>query len=884
MRCKLILLLIAAMLTTAVATAQPTGLRKVAYLKDTLSTCKSDSQRVRLLYRIAVGYYEDRNAIPHWMDSAGKYTRLVVDASHKIGYKSYIKISRLLEPYINMVSGRHDKAIAAIDRMGDSIAVRAYHGWGSYYNGSGFAYSLNLDSAFYFFQKALVLSEQLNDSFLIFRSCQSLASFFGKKQDTAAIRKYANKAAAVYPQRPENMAILWYNTGVAVPLDDRVLKYRKYCFEQCLAVCKRYDSAVMKLDPFMYRRIYMAMGDMYDYGGNDSMAVDCFNKALDRQAPAKDKDLFQLYIRLHDKYYYNGNFDKAFYYAVEALKGAEAAGYRNLHQYYLYIGNNSFEMGQVARSVEYYERGLASARNSNDKVVSGVLIKRMARSLVALGRAKEALALVQAAPGIYRLPQAVDSMLLEEALGISYNGLGQYDLAEKHYLRMASYTARIPKLQAAICSIVWGKFYYQRGQYDKASVYLKECLDMPAAYMPRFAIGEAYQMLYRIDSSRQQYQSALQYHLRYRVINDSIFQSRQQEQLQTLSKQFDLERKDHELKLRAADIQYLTKEALLQQALAEQGRKDALLKQQDIDLLTQEAAMQDLLADKQSITLQQQQKEIQLHQENIRLLHGREQLQDAKLRQADFIKQLTIGGILLLLIIVVLLYSRYHMRQKNNREMGEKNARLHELLEEKEWLLKEVHHRVKNNLQVVLSLLQSQSAYLQDEALAAVHDSQHRVQAMSLIHQKLYQSDNVAAIDMGTYVPELVSYLQDCFSTSSQIRLDLEVWPVQLDVKQAIPLGLIINEAVTNAFKHAFPQGGTGQVSVTLQPFQEDELVLNITDNGIGLPDDYQHPRHGSLGMSLMKGLCGDFQAHYAIESTHGTHVRVIFPRYVERA
>ena len=163
--------------------------------------------------------------------------------------------------------------------------------------------------------------------------------------------------------------------------------------------------------------------------------------------------------------------------------------------------------------------------------------------------------------------------------------------------------------------------------------------------------------------------------------------------------------------------------------------------------------------------------------------------EQANLRQATLVKNLTIGGFVAALIIAGLLYRQSRLRKKNNAVITFKNEQLQHFLTEKEWLLKEIHHRVKNNLQIVMSLLDSQSAYIDNEpALTAIHDSQHRVYAMSLIHQKLYGSENVSTIDMSLYIRELVSYLADSFNTGRTIRYGLDLAPVVLDVSQAVPL------------------------------------------------------------------------------------------------
>ncbi len=446
---------------------------------------------------------------------------------------------------------------------------------------------------------------------------------------------------------------------------------------------------------------------------------------------------------------------------------------------------------------------------------------------------------------------------------------------------MMTYIPSLKKQFAAIAPYTVGKFYYETGQYAKAVPYLQQYLQYPGQFTAMPGVSEAHLLLYKIDSGRQDYSAALQHFRAYKAITDSIFSVTKSRQIAELKVQYDIEKKDQTLLLQQKDIELLTKQKLLQQSLAEQKGKDLLLKQQNIDLLTQQQSLQEMITNRQQRELERKEKELQLQEENIGLLRNREQLQESQLKQANFIKRMTIAGIALLLVIVGLLYNQYRIKHRNNHQISEHNNKLHHLLEEKEWLLKEVHHRVKNNLQVVLSLLQSQSVYLKDEALAAVHDSQHRVQAMSLIHQKLYQADNVSTINMDLYIPELVDYLKDSFVTRSRIVFVMDIAPVALDVTQAVPLGLIINEAVTNVFKHAFPGRERGQVHLSLKELNEEELVLDIGDNGVGIPINSGYSPGNSLGLNLMKGLCREFNGRYTIESVAGTHISIVFNRHI---
>jgi two-component system, sensor histidine kinase PdtaS len=260
------------------------------------------------------------------------------------------------------------------------------------------------------------------------------------------------------------------------------------------------------------------------------------------------------------------------------------------------------------------------------------------------------------------------------------------------------------------------------------------------------------------------------------------------------------------------------------------------------------------------------------------VLTQKELLHQANLREANLIKNITIGGILLLLIAAFIFYKQYRQKQRANKIITGQNKQLKHLLTEKEWLLKEIHHRVKNNLQIVMSLLNSQSAYIDNEpALTAIHDSQHRVHAMSLIHQKLYNSDNLSSIDMSFYIRELVSYLADSFNTGQRIRFEYAIEPLDMDVTQAVPLGLVLNEAITNSIKYAFPDGRSGVITISLAQTSRDHYLLTISDNGIGMPSHFKIQKPGSLGMSLMAGLSEDLDGNFSIENNNGTTIRVSF-------
>ena len=177
---------------------------------------------------------------------------------------------------------------------------------------------------------------------------------------------------------------------------------------------------------------------------------------------------------------------------------------------------------------------------------------------------------------------------------------------------------------------------------------------------------------------------------------------------------------------------------------------------------------------------------------------------------------------------------------------------------------------------MVISLLESQAMYLENDALRAMETSKHRIFSMSLIHQKLYQSEEVKTIDMSIYLPEFVNYLRDSFDAGKHIHFSLEVEPVQLSIAQAIPLALVLNEAITNSVKYAFPGNRLGEISIKLWQTGEN-IELLIRDNGVGMVKAKEDTDLDSLGLKLMRGLIEEINGQIQFENNNGTIITIIF-------
>ena len=217
---------------------------------------------------------------------------------------------------------------------------------------------------------------------------------------------------------------------------------------------------------------------------------------------------------------------------------------------------------------------------------------------------------------------------------------------------------------------------------------------------------------------------------------------------------------------------------------------------------------------------------------------------------------------------------RYTVAEREKAEDEIRNSLL-----EKEVLLQEINHRVKNNLQIISSLLSLQSQDIQDEqALRSFQVSQDRIKAMALVHEKLYQSDDLARIDIGEYIRSLADDLRSSYGLGSQdVNLTIDVDNILLGVDTAIPCGVIVNELVSNSLKHAFPEGRAGEIVISFRKI-DGQYTMIFKDDGVGLPQDLDIRHPSSLGLTIVNALTG--QLGGAIDRGHngGTEINITFP------
>lgn len=295
--------------------------------------------------------------------------------------------------------------------------------------------------------------------------------------------------------------------------------------------------------------------------------------------------------------------------------------------------------------------------------------------------------------------------------------------------------------------------------------------------------------------------------------------------------------------------------------------------QQALEYTIQRMAILDTLHHKDRIETEREMKaRFDLQQKEVRLIIQEEKIRQ-QLRERRWFAALLLISVLLILVLAVLAISK----ARSNKQLREKNMIIDQSLREKDVLLKEIHHRVKNNLQVVSSLLSLQARSLKgQEALDALSRGKDRVRSMALIHQNIYQDENLMGVNSQDYIDRLSRSLLASYSLGShQIRLKTEIEPLILDIDTVIPLGLILNELITNAIKYAFKPGEMGEISISLSR-KADVLELVVADNGVGMPAGSLDSKK-TMGYRLIAAFVQKLKGTYDITVDRGTRITFSF-------
>jgi len=286
------------------------------------------------------------------------------------------------------------------------------------------------------------------------------------------------------------------------------------------------------------------------------------------------------------------------------------------------------------------------------------------------------------------------------------------------------------------------------------------------------------------------------------------------------------------------------------------------------EILKEQRNYRDQLMEIERLELSQEMEEkyeAEKREQQIALQNEQLATQEAKLSQAATFRNALIGGTFLLIVVILLVIRNARLKTRS--------------LSEKESLLKEIHHRVKNNLQVISSLLNMQSREANDpQMLEVIKEGQSRVKAMSLIHQKLYQTDNLSEIDFEEYSTQLIDQIAMLYKKEGfEVTKRIDAKNIRLDIDTAIPLGLILNELISNSFKYAFEELEKGEIQVSLERLSKEDLKLVVADSGIGLPSDIDFDSVKSLGLKLVNILIKQLKGSLSFSSDQGTRFEIQF-------
>ncbi len=578
-------------------------------------------------------------------------------------------------------------------------------------------------------------------------------------------------------------------------------------------------------EAYLLKRI----ADMHQVQGHPEQAIPELLEVLAIYRRAGHRELYYTYDLLASCYRHLNDLKEALSYSLVALEGVQAtADTSSIARFYERLAAIAFELKQYSEARQYFQKALNNSRRNHEVLQAVNSAGAIGFILLAQGKGPEAIRFFTQATQAYVSGPPQVTRCIAYYLGGLHARLGHYALSERYYAQMLAYlaTGKAEDWEKLSSYHSIGKLYVLTGRYREASAYLQQALALSQHLGGVLNTAELHRLLFKADSAQGRFPAAIAHYQQYKLLTDSIFNEKKHKQLAMLQ------------------IQYATKK-----------------KEQNIALLTKQ-----------------------------------NQVQMARLQQQQAQRNAVIVAALLLALVLVLGYNRYRLKQRTTQLLQAQQQEIHhknevlellvndkqhlldekenlleekeELLHEKDWMLKEIHHRVKNNLQVVSSLLNTQADYLRDPAaLAALRESQNRVQAMALVHQKLYQSDSLALVNMQEYIQEITEHLLESFDCLGTVREQLDVAPVELDVALATPLGLIINEAITNALKHAFPPGRAGALTISLQPVGAHRYELRVADDGVGLPAGFDAARSQSLGLTMITGLSKQINGALAIAS-----------------
>ncbi|MEN2399116.1 histidine kinase dimerization/phosphoacceptor domain -containing protein [Flavobacterium sp. MC2016-06] len=668
-------------------------------------------------------------------------------------------------------------------------------------------------SLFYAYQ-ALDLSKKIKFNEGNAESCLKLAVILQQAKDYLRAKIYAKKAVNGYQ-----------NLNLQDQLGESWVMYWSASFlagmpyEQRIPLLQNAANAFHKAgNKEREADCYKEIGDIYQVIGNGPDSISSLKRALALYDKNTREKLYGVYDLMCSVYSYMGDHKTAIACGLKAASIAEKIDDKSIFLCTIYnrIGVAYYEFQDDKNAQKYYLRSLNIAIRYHDLPSIRELTHNYSDVLLKLHKSEAALKFLNLMKAKYHDLFSPQSTALECQYIKTYMKLHQYSKAQAYLKPVKQKIKNLNDFHDRMSTyFMIIKLSVKLKNYKEANVYSISYDSLTKKLKTNRFFATSSYLKYSIDSAQGNCNAAMNNYRNYVKYSKDLFDENKTKQINQMTILYETEKKDKNI--------------------------------------------------------------IQLKNNSI--------IQNNKLRHASIMNNLMLISIISLLIIATLLYRVYRLKKQTNKilseqqdEINKKNITLQNLVTEKEWLLKEIHHRVKNNLHMVVGLLASQVEFLKtEEAVQAINDSQNRIQAMSLIHQKLYQSENLSMISMPSYIFELTEYLKDSFDIGKSIRFVLDIDNFDLPLSHSIPIGLIFNEAVTNSIKYAFPGNAEGKINISLKAENDHKYILTIHDNGIGLAPDFDSFNNPSLGIRLMNGLSEDIKGKFEITNDNGTKVSLFF-------
>ncbi len=798
---------------------QPAVSKTKAALLERLARTRADTSRVHTLFALAKLHWTSERDL----DSVVSYGNRSMTLARQLKYEEALNESANLLCQAYTKKNEYDKARSLLTQVSQEQQARLL-----IRIGEGFLFRPDLkkpalDTAYRYFNQALELARTIRSVTWKHESLIALGKYYfaadqfqqGKEAFLEIIRDLQQT------KELSKEAHIWSELGKYMPDTDSTYRYQMWAQNNSLRLYHQLKDT---------GNLYSVMEDMAAiniFHSHFDTAKAQFLQALQWRKQKGSKKLYPNTRALGWIAYATGQPEEALQWALTTEKNLREL---DLSQLSFHAIDKAL-LGLIYTDDGQYQKALSNFLEVKDPPFYFLyfLAWKITGLYIRLGQPEKALTYLQNFESKHP-PQNPDQQeFIAASKGDIYTALNKPALAGQYYRTMIALDGKAQQFKVREiygmpfnvsgpeAHYKMARYYVEQRRYAEAAPFLANATRANA--FPGYQLYTANlrrdirQLQYKVDSAAGNYQAALEHQLQYMALHDSISNA-------TKIRQF------HQL-----------------QVQNETQQKEAAIQQKDV---------------------------------RIKYLEETDQLRLNNLQQARFIRNITLGAILVFLVLAALFYRQYRQKQRASQLVSVQNIQLQHLLKEKEWLLKEVHHRVKNNLHTIISLLESQAVFLENDALKAIESSQHRIYAMSLIHQKLYQVDQVKTIDMSRYLPEFIQYLKQSFGTSNKIIFRLEIEPISLDVSVAIPIALILNEAITNAIKYAFPGDRTGYIQVAM--FQAgEETVLEIADNGIGIDENIINQTLNSLGVELMKGLSEDINGRIEFINQDGTKISVRF-------